>query len=192
MSHKPFKLIVVGTSQGGFEALKAILTPLPVDFPLPILVVRHQPADSDDCIIKALRRASQLKVKFAEKGDLLQPGTVYIAPPDRHLMVEKKGCLNLSTEKKVNFSRPSIEPLFKSAAQAHGSSLLVVVLTGANADGAEALRAIKAYGGTVLVQDSASAEADTMPKAALAAVEADYVIWLDQIGPFLWQLSREG
>ncbi len=105
-------------------------------------------------------------------------------------MVGKKGRLQLSADKPVNFSRPAIDPLFKTAAEVHGSFLLAVVLTGANADGANGLREVKAQGGTILVQDPASAVADTMPKAALAAVEVDYMVWLDQIGPLLWTLTR--
>ncbi len=105
-------------------------------------------------------------------------------------MVGKNGHLELSAEKPVNFSRPAIDPLFKSAARVFGAELLAVVLTRANTDGADGLREAKAHGGTVLVQDPASAEADTMPRAALAAVETDHTVWLDQIGPLLWTLTR--
>ncbi|MBF0381588.1 MAG: chemotaxis protein CheB [Magnetococcales bacterium] len=187
---KPIKLIVVGTSLGGFNALRTILSPLPADFPIPILVVRHHSAQSDDYLIRVLNQESQLKIQFAEDRDIPAPGNVYIAPPDRHLLVSKSGKLKLSADKAINFSRPAIDPLFKSAAKLYGSSLLAVVLTGANKDGAKGVVEIKKKGGKVMVQDPAFAEADAMPKAALEAVEADYVIWLDQIGPQLWTITR--
>lgn len=186
-----FTIIVVGTSQGGLEALRAVLSPLPADFPVPILVVRHQVADAGDYLLQALQKNCALKVRYGEAGEWPQPGTVYIAPPDRHLLLGTKGELQLSADKPVHFSRPAIDPLFKSAANCYGAAVLAVVLTGANSDGAEGVVEIKKKGGKVLVQDPESAETDTMPKAALAAIKADYIVWLDQIGPHLWTLTRK-
>jgi len=191
MNGKPLNCIVIGASQGGFEALKKVLAPLPVDFSVPILVVRHQCARSDGYVVQALNQICQLKVKFAEQRECPQPGTVYLAPPDLHLLVDKEGCLQLVHSDPVHFSRPAIDPLFESAAHCYGSRLLAVVLTGANSDGADGVVMVKKYNGRVLVQDPMTAEADVMPKAALAAVEADYIIWLDQIGPMLWTLTHK-
>jgi len=191
MTHEPPSLIVIGTSQGGFTALKIVLAPLPVDFPIPILVVRHQLSDSDNYVVQALSQACQLKVKFSEEGDCPKAGTVYLAPPDRHLLVDKEGCLQLSQDDPVKFSRPAIDPLFKSAARYYGSSLLAVIMTGANSDGAEGVMEVKKQNGQVLIQDPDSAEADVMPRAAMAAVTADHITWLAQIGPMLWTLTRE-
>jgi two-component system, chemotaxis family, protein-glutamate methylesterase/glutaminase len=185
-----FDLLVIGTSQGGFKALSKVLGPLPVDFSVPILVVRHQPADSDDYLLRSLSQTSQLKVKFAEDGDRPNPGTVYLAPPDRHLLINDGGVVQLSAAERVNFSRPAIDPLFISAANCFGPSVLAAVLTGANSDGAKGVMAIKKMGGKVIVQDPASAEADAMPKAALQVVDADYIVWLDQIGPLCWTLTK--
>ncbi len=182
--------IVIGTSQGGFDALKSVLEPLPADFPAPILVVRHQSSKASNYLVNALNQTCHLKVKFAKTDDQPLPGVVYIAPPDKHLLVGKKGRLKLSAGEPVNFSRPAIDPLFESAAMFYGPTVLAVALTGANSDGAMGLRKIQKKGGKVMVQDPDSAEAEAMPKAALAAVEADYVIWLDQIGPQLWSLTR--
>ena len=170
--------------------MKTILLPLPADFPIPILVVRHQSNKQDDYIITALNKVTQLQVKFAEANEQPLPGRIYIAPPDRHLLVDAAGKLQLSAGKVVNYSRPAIDVLFKSAAKKFTDSLLAVVLTGANSDGINGVIEIKKRGGQLLVQDPDSAEAATMPKAALAVAEADYVIWLDQIGPQIWTLTR--
>ncbi len=183
--------VVIGASQGGLRALEKILTPLPKDFPLPILVARHQSPHPSDHAIQVLQRASRLEIQAAGDNTPIQTGIVYLAPPDRHLLVGQDGRLQLSAGEKVHFSRPSVDPLFSSAADYFGSHLLAVVLTGANSDGVQGVRDVKSRGGRVLVQDPDSAEAVAMPEAAMAAVEVDYVVWLDQIGPFLWQLTRE-
>ncbi|MBF0445487.1 MAG: chemotaxis protein CheB [Magnetococcales bacterium] len=187
---KKFEIIVIGASQGGFVALKAVLGPLPADFPIPILVVRHQVSGTDNYIIEALSKDCPLKIKFAENNDRIKPSTVYIAPPDRHLLVGNKDYVEISSDKPVNFSRPSIDSLFKSAAKCYGPSVLAVIMTGANNDGTAGVIEIKKRGGTVIVQDPDSAESDTMPKSALAAIEADYLVWGNQIGPKLWELTR--
>lgn len=186
-----FKAIVIGTSSGGFRALSQVLSPLPKDFPIPIMVVRHQKADTDNFLIKALNEDCQLKIKFAENQETPIAGTVYIAPPDQHLLVNQNGQLALSQSDKINFSRPSIDYLFKSAAAYYTEQLLGIVLTGANDDGALGAKEIKHQGGQILVQDLDSAEYQTMPKATLGKVHADYVVWLDQIGPMLWELLRK-
>ncbi len=187
---KEIKMVVVGTSMGGFQALKKIFSPLPVDFPVPVLVVRHQASDTDHYVIEALNGECQLYFKFAEEGERPMAGTVYLAPPDTHMMIRSSGQIHLSTGQPVNHSRPSIDPLFISASQQYGESLLAVVLTGANADGVEGLKLVKQRGGRVLVQDPESAEADMLPRAAMDAVEVDDLIWLDQIGSFLWGINR--
>jgi len=189
--HYAADMIVVGTSQGGFDALKIILAPLPADFKIPILVVRHQAPDSDDYIIKSLARITQLKIGYALNGQIPESGGVYLAPPDRHLLLGIDKRMRLSRDKPVHFSRPAIDPLFQTAAAVFGSHLAAVVLTGANSDGAEGAKEVKAKGGLVIVQDPDSAEARVMPEAALISVTADHIIWLNQIGPFLWSLTRD-
>jgi len=143
MNKKKFKLIVIGTSQGGFEALKIVLSSLPCDFSVPILVVRHQLASSDDYIIQALNESCQLTIKYAENNEVALPGTVYLAPPDKHLLINNNGKLLLSAAEKINYSRPAIEPLIKSAADYYKQQLLAIILTGANHDGANGLVAVK-------------------------------------------------
>jgi two-component system, chemotaxis family, protein-glutamate methylesterase/glutaminase len=190
MNNKTYKLIVIGTSQGGFEALKIILSSLPIDFSVPILVVRHQLANSDDYIIHALGNFCQLKIKYAEDNEIPLPGYVYLAPPDKHLLIDNDGRLILSTGKKINCSRPAIDPFFESAAKYYQKQLLAIVLTGANHDGAEGLVAVKKQQGTIIIQDPDNAESDIMPKAALAKVKPDHLTWLSQIGSVMWNLTQ--
>lgn len=188
---KNYTAIVVGTSAGGFQALVKMLRPLPRDFPIPILVVRHQLADSDNYIVQALSKECQLKVSYAIEGEKPNNGHVYIAPPDRHLTIGPQGLIVLSKSAPVNYSRPSIDLLFQSAAKIYREGVLAVILTGANQDGAEGAKWVKQYGGDILVQDPDSAEASAMPKATLKKVDADYIVWLDQIGPQLWTLTHK-
>lgn len=183
-------MVVIGASMGGFHALQRIFSPLPADLSMPVLVVRHQAADTDPAVIHALNRASHLQFKFAEEGEKPRAGVVYIAPPDQHLLVSRSGKIHLSSGQRVNHSRPSIDPLFTSASEYYGRSLLAVVLTGSNRDGVDGCKSVKQAGGAVLVQDPASAESDILPTSVLQSVEVDHLVWLDQIGAFLWGLNR--
>ncbi len=187
-----YRIIVIGTSTGGFKALQAVLSPLPADFGIPIAVVRHQQATADDIIVRLLDRACHLKVKFAESKEKIRPGTVYLAPPDRHLLFEDDRTFSLSRGARVNYSRPAIDVLFGSAADAYGSAVIGIVLTGANNDGAEGLHRIRERSGLTIVQDPKTAESRAMPEAAIAATHVAHIIRLDQIGPFLWDLQRKG
>lgn len=186
----PIEIIAIGTSHGGFEALKSVLKPLPKDFCVPILVVRHQPPSTDGYIISALNDICQLDVSFAEDGVKPEAGHVYLAPPDRHMLIDGEGRIKLTNDPKVNFSRPAIDPLFASISTRFKQAALVIVLTGANNDGAMGAAQIKSQGGSVIVQDPASAEAPAMPTAVIEATEIDDIVWLDQIGPFIWTLCR--
>lgn len=190
MNKKTFKLIVIGASQGGFEALKTVLSPLPSDFSVPIVVVRHQLYDSDDYIIYALSKICLLNIKYAEDNEIALSGCVYLAPPDKHLLINNDGRLVLSESKKVNYSRPAIDPLFESAAEYFKDQLLAIILTGANNDGVQGLVKVKKRRGTIIIQDPDSAESNIMPKASLAKVKPDHLIWLNQIGPLMWNLTQ--
>lgn len=186
------KMVVIGTSLGGLDALLAVLAPLPMDFPAPILVVRHQYFLADDYVVKLLDNACLLKVEFAK--DKVKPvaGHVYLAPPDQHLLLDQAGQMVINQGAKVMHSRPSIDLLFKSAAPLLHSKLTAVILTGANEDGCDGAKQVKVNGGIVVVQDPDSAEAAIMPRAVIDAGMADHVVWLNQIGPFLWDRVRKG
>ena len=176
-------LIVVGASLGGLSALKRLLGALPAGYRLPVVVVQHRAADSDD-LAPALQRACAVAVREVEDRDPLRPGTVYLAPADYHVLVDR-GRLRLSTEARVLHARPSIDVLFESAAAVYGEGVLAIVLTGASRDGALGARQVKERGGSLVVQDPATAEARVMPAAALAGARADLVLRLDEIADVL-------
>lgn len=166
---RSLRAVVLGASAGGIDALAGLLAALPRPLGLPVLVVLHIAAGSKPQW-PLVFRASTAPVREAEDKDVAEPGAVFIAPPDYHLLVDVDGTLSLSTEERVNMARPSIDVLFQSAAWAFGASVLGVVLTGANADGAAGLAAIRAAGGLCWVQTPDTAAAAAMPRAALAAV----------------------
>lgn len=178
-------LVVVGASLGGLAALKVLLGGLSESFPWPVAVVQHRSAeDSDSALTEALQRATRLSVREVEDKEPIESGRVYLCPADYHLLVERE-CFALSTEARVCGARPSIDVLFDSAAAICGRGLVAVVLTGASTDGSAGAARVKAVGGVVIVQDPATAESPTMPRAVLRAVEADRVLALDAIAPAL-------
>ena len=173
--------IVIGTSAGGLNALKIILERLPEDFPIPILIVQHLRADSEDFWIKNLNAQCKIRVKEAEEKEVITKGNVYIAPPDYHMLLEFDRSITLSQEGKVNFSRPSIDVLFETASDACKDKLLGVVLTGASKDGAWGLRKIKRNGGITVAENPATAEFKLMPLEAIRASKVDYILSLQEI-----------
>lgn len=185
----PFKTVVIGVSTGGVSALKFLLGALPKDFPAPILVVTHITPNSDNGLAVLLDSLCAIRVKEADDQELVAAGTVYLAPANYHLLVERGGILTFSIDPPVNFARPSVDVLFETAAEAFGSSLIGVVLTGAGSDGSRGLLKIKDYGGIAVVQEPADAEMSSMPENALHAVKADYVAPLDDIPRILMTLS---
>jgi len=188
-----YELIVVGCSMGGMRAMQTILEALPGDFPVPIVIVQHRYRTSNEALPSFLRRHTKLAVVDADDKQWIHRGTVYLAPADYHLLIEKnaeRGELSLSVDERVEYSRPSVDVLFVSAADAYGGGVIGVVLTGANADGAVGAKRIKSHGGFVVVQDPESAEAPAMPRAAIAAAAVDRILPLERIGPFLIELCR--
>ncbi len=163
------RLVVIGASAGALQALTQILPALPVDYPLPILIVVHIPPDRRNMLAPLFQAKCRMAVREAEDKEPGLAGVVYFAPPDYHLLVETDGTLSLSSDEEVWFSRPSIDVLFESAADAYGAGVIGIILTGANPDGASGSKAIADAGGTVLVEDPATAYASAMPLAALQA-----------------------
>lgn len=185
-----YRLIALGCSMGGMSAMEHIFSALPADFPVPIVVAQHRYRTSGEALPAFLRRHSKLNVVDATDKQWVHPGNVYLAPADYHLMVDGNGELSLSVDAAVAFSRPSIDVLFESAADAYLGGAVAVVLTGANADGARGAKRIKERGGFVVVQDPATAESPAMPAAAIAATRVDRILPLHRIGPFLVELCR--
>lgn len=181
----PAEAVVIGVSAGGLKALSAILPTLPADYPLPILVVIHLPPSGKSLVAELFDDKCAVKVVEADDKDAIAPGTVYFAPPDYHLLVELDRTLSLSGEEPVLFSRPSIDVLFETAADAYGPGLIGIVLTGANNDGARGLQAVVAAGGTALVQSPEHAFASAMPEAALESVPQARALALEEISHYL-------
>ena len=186
----PIEAVVIGASAGAVEALSTILPNLSSGFSLPIIIVVHLPADKKSVMADLFRTKCALRVCEAEDKEPIAPGNVYIAAPDYHLLVELDHRLSLSSEEPVSFSRPSIDVLFESAADAYGSGLLGIVLTGANSDGAAGLRAVCHAGGTAVVQDPASAASPTMPLAALEACPEARILNLEEIAAYLGEVAQ--
>ena len=186
----PKAAIVIGASMGAIEALSTILPALPSGFRLPVLVVVHVPPDRESRLAALFRERTSLPVKESEDKEPIVPGTIYFAPPNYHLLVENDFHLALSTDEPVHHSRPAIDVLFESAADAWGDRLTGVILTGASSDGSEGLRAIRDAGGLVLVQDPESAEGEIMPQSAIDACPDARVLPLEEIARVLLEESN--
>ena len=175
------KLVAIGASWGGLDAVRAVLAGLPADLPAAVVVAQHRAATSPDGMLeRALAKHASMPVCLVDDKDPVRPGQIYVAPADYHLLVED-GRAVLSTDIPVVYSRPSIDVLFESVADAFESEAVGVLLTGANEDGTDGLRAIRARGGVAIVQDPASAERSEMPQAAVDAGVADVVLPLEEI-----------
>lgn len=177
--------VVIGASAGALDALSAILPVLPADLRMAILVVVHVPPDRRSALADLFQAKCRLSVEEAEDKEPINAGTVYFAPPDYHLLVEVDKSVSLSSDEPVLFSRPSIDVLFESAADAYGPALIAIVLTGANSDGANGLQAVVEAGGTALVQDPGTAFSSAMPEAAIRMCPGARVMSLEAIAEYL-------
>ncbi|HUO20987.1 MAG TPA: chemotaxis protein CheB [Caulobacteraceae bacterium] len=189
MSAKGVEAVVIGASAGAIQALSRILPDLPASYPIPVLVVVHIPDDRADLLAPLFQAKCRVVVKEAEDKEPILPGVVYFGPSGYHLLVEEDRTVSLSSDEPVLYSRPSIDVLFESAADAFGDGLVGVILTGANEDGAEGLRAVVAGGGVALAEDPAGAFAPTMPSAALAKSAEARCVPLEAIAAYLVQLG---
>lgn len=183
------RTVAVGTSSGGIEALRALVGALPADFPAPLCIVMHVAPESPGILPAILNHSAKLEVRYAADGDLLRPGLVYLAPPDRHLLVEP-GRVRVTAGPRENRFRPAIDPLFRSVAQVFGPGAVGVLLTGNLDDGTSGLDVIKRLGGVAVVQDPADALFPEMPQSAIDHVAVDYVVPLARMAPLLIELMR--
>jgi two-component system chemotaxis response regulator CheB len=181
--------IVIGASAGGVEALGLILPALPATFRPSMLIVLHLPRERPSLLVEIYEKRCALPVREADDKEPIEPGTVYFAPPDYHMLVERNRQIALSTEEPVHYSRPSVDVLFESAAQVYGNKLLGVILTGANEDGAAGLHAIHRAGGVTVVQQPDSAKVPLMVVSALQRTPADFVLPLAGIAQLLTGLG---
>ncbi len=187
-----FDVVAMAASAGGLTALNKILAAMPADFPAAILVVQHLDPRHRSLMAEILSRRTPLKIQEARDGDVLEPGTVYIAPPNRHLLVNLDGTLSLTQSELVHFVRPSADLLFDSVAAVYKDRAIAVVLTGTGSDGAMGVQAIKKMGGTVIAQDEKSAEFSGMPVAAIHTGNVDFILPLDEIPSALATLVMKG
>lgn len=174
-------VIVVGASAGGVSAVRTLLEALPTNCPAVVMIVLHLPRDRPSQAAELFAQYCVLPVAEAEDKAPLTPGTVWIAPPDYHLMVEDRDTMSLSLDEPVLFSRPAIDPLFESAAAVFADRVLAILLTGASNDGSEGVAAIRASGGKAWIQLPEEASSPMMPASALAYAGADAVLTLDQM-----------
>lgn len=184
--------IVLGASHGGIRAISELLSYLPATSQLPVVIAQHIHRNEEGSYLAScFSQASALPVAEAMDKETIRKGQVYFAPPDYHLLIERDGLLSLSVDEKVNYSRPSIDILFKSAAYAWGCGAIGIILTGANSDGAAGLCAIKDAGGLTIAQDPHTAESSCMPLAAINAGGVLKILTIIEIGKLLVRISND-
>ncbi|WP_320784795.1 chemotaxis protein CheB [Streptomyces sp. CRN 30] len=187
-----FTVVAIASSAGGIQALSALLGALPPELPVPVLVVQHLDPRHRTVLAEVLDRRTGLHVKLAEAGERVRRGVVYVAPPDRHLLVDAAGVLELTATELVHFVRPSADLLFESVAGAYGTQVIACVLTGSGQDGAMGVRAVKARGGTVIVEDPLTAQFSGMPHSAVDTGAVDFVLPLEEIPAVVRGLVETG
>ena len=183
-----FEIVVIGTSLGGFHALKTILGDLPKDFPLPIVVVQHRSLEESELFATLLAAHVQLPVIEADDKQQIKPGQIFVSPSNYHILIDRSH-IALSTETPVLHARPSIDVLFESAAESFGAGVLGVLLTGMSRDGTAGLKRIRERGGFTIVQDPLTAQGRVMPEAAIESAAADKILPLEKIALLLIDLS---
>jgi len=184
--------VVIGTSAGGVDALSVVLPALPADVCAPVFAVLHLPRERPSLLADIFGPKCRVPVREAVDKDPIEPGTIYFAPPDYHLLIDDGPAIALSDDEPVHHSRPSIDVLFESAAEVFGPGLLAILLTGGNQDGAAGLAAVRDAGGVTVVQDPAEAQAPTMIQAALARGPIDHQLRLEAIAGLLRRLRTKG
>jgi two-component system chemotaxis response regulator CheB len=187
----PPRTFVVASSAGGLAVLLVVLSSLPVDFPAPVICVQHMHRHQPSYLVDILARRSSVRIEFVSPGATPRPGTVLVAPPDRHVVFEEDGRLELWDGPPVNFVRPSADLLFSSAAVVLGARTVAVVLSGTGHDGAAGSAAVRQAGGTVIVQSPGSSEFPGMPESAMHLVTPDEVVALNALPEAFQRLAVE-
>jgi two-component system chemotaxis response regulator CheB len=185
-----YEAIVIGTSAGGLFALSTVIEALPADFCLPIIIVQHRSKDERTLLEEVLQAKSKIKIKQADEKEKIENSIIYFAPADYHLLIEKDRTLSLSCDDRVNYSRPSIDVLFETAAPVYLEKLLAIILTGSNSDGAEGIKMVKAAGGTTIAENPATAQYPVMPKAAIDTGCIQYILSIEKIKDFLLSIDN--
>ncbi|MBA3011935.1 MAG: chemotaxis protein CheB [Proteobacteria bacterium] len=188
---KKYEAIVIGASAGGLAALTAILPNLSKFLALPVIVVQHLSPDSDDFLATHFNRICSLCVKEAEDKEPIMDNTIYFAPANYHLMVEQDKTIALSTAERVQYSRPAIDVLFETAADAYADRLIGIILTGSNSDGTKGIQRIRELKGLVIAQSPESAQVNIMPLSAINQAGVDKILDLKEIAPYINQITEK-
>lgn len=181
--------LIIGGSAGSLDVLLKVLPELQAALPFPIIIVLHRKPGKENMLVDLLNTKTPLTVKDIEEKEMLKPGIIYIVPPSYHLLIENNKSLSLDASEKVNYSRPSIDVTFESAAEVFGSGLVCILLSGANSDGTKGLEKVKTNGGQTIIQNPASAISRFMPEHALEKVPIDLVLSPKEIAKYINQLS---
>ncbi len=182
---KGCEALVIGGSAGSLDVLLNVLPYIHPGIGFPIIIVVHRKQGSDFLLIDLLKGKTSLQVKEIEEKEPALAGFIYIAPSDYHLLIEKEHTFSLDYSEKVNYSRPSIDVTFQSAAEVYGKKLACLLLSGSNADGVNGLKVVKFYGGEALVQDPATASVSYMPASAIAQLPVDHVLKIEEIATYI-------
>ena len=185
-----YRVVAIGGSAGSLEVILQMIGTLPHDAGIAYIIVLHRKTDADSILEQLLSTRTAMPVHEAEDKDQLAPNTVYIAPPDYHLLLEDRHSFSLDSSEKINFSRPSIDVTFESVADIFGDAAIGVILSGANADGAQGLKKMKAAGSLTIVQSPAGADVDYMPKQAIALCPDHLVVAANDIGKMIAECVR--
>lgn len=187
-----YEAVVIGVSAGGLTALSTLFSGLPENYPLPIMIVQHRSKDERDLLENVLQQKHSIKIKQADEKEGIKGGFIYIAPANYHLLVESNKTFSLSADEKVRYSRPSIDVLFESAAEVYKETLVGIILTGSNDDGANGMKCISSHNGLTISQNPAEAQFPVMPAASIRTGAVKRILLLKEIQQFLLQLSKNG
>ncbi|MGD8782478.1 MAG: chemotaxis protein CheB [Ignavibacteria bacterium] len=190
-NHEKYEAVVIGASAGGLEATIQLLRELPQNFPLPIIIVQHRANDERTLLEEVIQSNCKITVKQADEKEKIKQGTVYFAPANYHLLVEEDSTLSLTSDKLVNYSRPSIDVLFETASEVYRKGLIGIILTGSNGDGTEGIKAIKINGGTTIAENPKTAAFPYMPQSAINTGYVQYIWEIKEIKNFLLSILNE-
>ena len=187
---KPDKLLVIGGSAGSLQVILSLLAVIGEDFPMPVLIVLHRNGGFESNLEELFSLRTNLPIREVEEKDQLRAGTIYLCPADYHVLLEKDHSFSLDYSERVHFSRPSIDVIFRSAADIFGPGLVCLLLSGANADGTEGMQYVQEKGGLTIVQDPATADVPYMPQQVISRMKADFIVPADEIPGFVRGLGR--
>lgn len=188
---KNFDALIVGGSAGSLDVLLKVLPLLDPGINIPVVIVLHRKPGSDSMLTSLLSSKTNIRVKEVEEKEVVSSGTIYLAPSDYHLLIEKDHTFSLDFSEKVNYSRPSIDVTFQSAAEVYKEKLVCLLLSGSNSDGVEGLKSVKKYGGIASIQNPESAAVSYMPAQAEMNVKIDRILQIDEMAGYINNLSKK-